>query len=102
MRLSKPRSPFGPRLPVLLPQYVEKLKDYGLPADMTEDTRCYENARAERLNGILRQEYSPGCSFRSKTQALAATDGAMSLYNTRRPRLSHNYETPETMRRRAA
>jgi transposase InsO family protein len=69
---------------------------------MTEDTRCYENACAERLNGMLKQEYSLGCSFRSKEQALAAVGEAVSLYNTRRPRLSLNCETPETMRRRAA
>jgi transposase InsO family protein len=69
---------------------------------MTEELRCYENARAERLNGILKQKYSLGCSFRSKEQALAAVGEAVSLYNTRRLRLSLNYETPETMHRRAA
>jgi transposase InsO family protein len=69
---------------------------------MTEETRCYENARAERLNGILKQEYSLGCSFRSRKQALAAVGEAVSLYNTRRPHLSLNCETPETMHRRAA
>jgi transposase InsO family protein len=66
-------------------RYVEKLKDHGLPASMTEDTCCYENARAERLNEILKQECSLGCSFRSKKQALAAIGEAVSLYNTRRP-----------------
>jgi hypothetical protein len=25
---------------------------------MTEELHCYENARAERLNGILKQEYA--------------------------------------------
>jgi transposase InsO family protein len=83
-------------------RYVEKLKNHGLAVSMTEDTRCYENARAERLSGILKQEYSLGCSFRSKKQALAAVGEAVSLYNTRRPHLSLNYETPETMPRRAA
>jgi transposase InsO family protein len=83
-------------------RYVEKLRDHGLAASMTEDTRCCENARAERLNGILKQEYSLGCPFRSKKQALAAIGEAVSLYNTRRPHLSLGYETPETMHRRAA
>jgi transposase InsO family protein len=69
---------------------------------MTEEPHCYENARAERLNGILKQEYSLGCSFRSKKQALAAVEEAVSRYNTRRPRLSLGYATPETMHRRAA
>jgi transposase InsO family protein len=83
-------------------RYVEKLKNHGLAVSMTGELRCYENARAERLNGILKQKYSLGCSFRSKKQALAAVGEAVSLYNTRRPRLSLNCETPETMYRRAA
>jgi ribulose bisphosphate carboxylase small subunit len=33
---------------------------------MTEEEHCYENAKAERLNGILKQEYGLGCSFRNK------------------------------------
>jgi hypothetical protein len=47
---------------------------------MTEEPRCYENARAERLNGILKQEYSLGCSFRSRKQALATVGEAVSRY----------------------
>jgi transposase InsO family protein len=64
---------------------------------MTEELHCYENARAERLNGILKQEYSLGCSFRGKKQALQAVAEAVSLYNTRRPHLALKYETPEKM-----
>jgi transposase InsO family protein len=37
--------------------YVGKLRARGLQVSMTEETRCYENALAERLNGILKQEY---------------------------------------------
>jgi transposase InsO family protein len=83
-------------------RYVEKLKDHGLPASMTGELHCYENAHAERLNGILKQEYSPGWSFMNKEQTLVAFGEAVSLYNTRWPRLSLNYETPETMHRRVA
>jgi transposase InsO family protein len=83
-------------------RYVEKLKSHGLSISMTEQMHCYENARAERLNGILKQEYGLGYSFRSKKQALEAVDEAVFLYNTRRPHLSLNYETPEKMHRRVA
>jgi transposase InsO family protein len=69
---------------------------------MTEETRCYENAVAERVNGILNQEYGLGCPLRGKKQALAAIDGAVFLYNTARPHLSLNYETPEKMHRKVA
>jgi len=32
-----------------------------MPVSMTEEeSHCYENAQAERLNGILKQEYGPG------------------------------------------
>jgi transposase InsO family protein len=82
--------------------YVEKLHAHGLAVSMTEEMHCYENACAERLNGILKQEYSLGCSFRNKKQALAAVDEAVLLYNTKRPHLSLNYETPEKMHRKVA
>ena len=83
-------------------RYVERIHASGLSVKRPEETRCYENARAERLNGILKQEYGLGSSFRSKQQALVATDEAVFLYNTKRPHQSLNYETPENTRRRVA
>jgi transposase InsO family protein len=50
----------------------------------------------------VKQEYGLGCSFRSKQQALEAVDEAVFLYNTRRPHLSLDYETPEKMHRSVA
>jgi transposase InsO family protein len=47
-------------------RYVERLQARGLRISMTEEMHCYENANAERLNGILKQEYGLGCSFRMK------------------------------------
>jgi transposase InsO family protein len=82
--------------------YVGKLQARGLAVSMTEEMHCYENALAERLNGILKQEYGLGCEFRSKKQALAAIDQAVFLYNTARPHTALNYETPEKMHRKAA
>jgi transposase InsO family protein len=69
---------------------------------MTEEPRCYENAHAERLNGILKREYGLGVSLRSKKQALRTVDETVVLYNTRRPHLALNFETPENMRRNIA
>jgi hypothetical protein len=82
--------------------YVEKLKTRGLRIRRQEEMRCYENANAERLKGILKQEYGLGCLFRRKKQALAATDEAVFLHNTKRPHLSLNYETPEKTHRKVA
>jgi transposase InsO family protein len=75
--------------------YTQKLMEHGLKISMTEVLHCYENAQAERVNGILKQEYGLGKSFRNKSQALISVDQAIKLYNTRRPHLSLNYRTPE-------
>jgi transposase InsO family protein len=74
--------------------YTGKLREYGLGISMTEEMHCYENAKAERVNGILKQEYFLGGCFRTKPQAIAAIEQAVWLYNTRRPHLALNYETP--------
>jgi transposase InsO family protein len=82
--------------------YVGELQAHALNISMTEEMHCYENANAERLNGIVKQEYGLGFSFRSKKQALYAVDEAVFLYNTRRPHVALNFETPEHMHRLAA
>ena len=83
-------------------RYVGKLREAGLPVSMTEVLHCYENALAERANGILKQGYCIGSCFRNKNQAKAAVKEAVYLYNTRRPHKPLDYETPEKMHRTAA
>ncbi len=82
--------------------YTGVLREEGLGISMTEDLHCYENALAERVNGILKQEYYLRGGFRTKVQALKAIDEAVMLYNTRRPHTALNYKTPEAAHRRAA
>jgi transposase InsO family protein len=82
--------------------YVRRLLDAGLGISMTEELHCYENALAERVNGILKQEYYLGNTFKTKEQATAATEEAVCLYNTRRPHTSLGYKTPEQMHSMAA
>jgi transposase InsO family protein len=76
-------------------RYVGKLREAGLRISMTEELHCYENAMAERVNGILKQEYYLGFCFRNKNQAKEAVKEAVSLYNTKRPHMSLDYQTPE-------
>ena len=38
-------------------QYVDELKKHGIQISMTEENHCYENAIAERVNGILKDEF---------------------------------------------
>jgi transposase InsO family protein len=66
-------------------QYVERLAESGLCVSMTETNHCAENALAERVNGILKSEYSLGATFRCKTSARRAVSQAVHLYNHRRP-----------------
>ena len=77
--------------------YTGRLREYGLGISMTEEMHCYENAKAERVNGILKQEYYLGGTFWTKSQAVEAVEQAVWLYNTRRPHLKLNYRTPEEM-----
>jgi putative transposase len=74
--------------------YVEKLRRWGLRISMTEANHCYENSQAERLNGIVKQEYGLGGTFRSKGDALRAVGEAVSLYNWRRPHQALGYRCP--------
>lgn len=74
--------------------YMDRLNQRGLWISRTEDDHCYENAQAERLNGILKQEYGLGQTFRTKALARAALDQAVQLYNNRRPHTSLGYQIP--------
>ena len=82
--------------------YIERLQAKGLEISMTEVAHCYENALAERVNGILKQEYEMDRTFRTKAQARKALEQAVWLYNHRRPHLSLDYRTPEEVHARAA
>jgi transposase InsO family protein len=82
--------------------YVGKLQDRGLSISMTEENHCYENAQAERLNGILKQEYGLGACFRTKAEARQAVDQAVWLYNELRPHMSLGYRTPSEVHQMAA
>lgn len=75
--------------------YIVLLEKRGSPISMTEINHCYENAKAERLNGILKQEYLLGQTFRDKKQAAVAGRQAVLLYNACRPHISLGYRTPE-------
>jgi putative transposase len=82
--------------------YVERLQARGLGISMTEIMHCYENAMAERVNGILKQEYEMDRTFRTKEQAKRAFEQAVWLYNHRRPHLSLGYRFPADVHKEAA
>lgn len=75
-------------------EYVERLAAGGLRISMTEQDHCAENALAERMNGILKQEYGLGQEFRTKAQARKAVAQAVYQYNHRRPHTALAYRVP--------
>jgi putative transposase len=74
--------------------YVDKLKSKGIGISMTEENHCYENGKAERLNGILKYEYGLGQCFLSKSDAYSSIRQAIELYNYRRPHQALGYRCP--------
>ena len=83
-------------------EYVNRLTGRGLTLSMTEVNHCAENSVAERLNGILKQEYGLGCTFITRAQARAAVEQAVWFYNTRRPHMSLQLKTPFEVHSKAA
>lgn len=75
--------------------YIAQLAARGVRVSMTEDHHCYENAKAERLNGILKQEYGLGEAFVTKDAVGPAVREAVLLYNQHRPHEALQYRFPQ-------
>jgi transposase InsO family protein len=82
--------------------YVGRLQARGLSISMTEQFHCYENAHAERVIGILKQEYNLDAPFRTKAQAYKAFNQAIDLYNHRRPHTALKCSVPAQVHQQAA
>lgn len=74
--------------------YSGLLKGKGVKISMGEAGNCYDNAVAERVNGILKDEYLLDSEFITKEQAIAATRQAIYLYNNKRPHWSLKLQKP--------
>jgi len=74
--------------------YISQLEQSGISISMTEKGDPYENAIAERVNGILKSEFELDRDFASLEEAKAAVDKAINIYNHQRPHASCNYLTP--------
>ena len=69
------------------------LEAAGLRCSMTDGYDCYQNALAERVNGILKDEFLFMLPD-DLAQARLLVDQAVRLYNEERPHLSLCYLTP--------
>ena len=74
--------------------YTDLLKKHGVIISMGEAGNCYDNAIAERVNGILKGEYMLDSTFRDHSQAEKSVKQAIYLYNYKRPHWSLKLKKP--------
>lgn len=87
--------------------YVELLQKNGIQVSMTENGDPRENAVAERINGILKEEWFNREVVCSLEKGRERTGEIIRIYNEMRPHMSNDYLTPQqahqqngTLRRR--
>lgn len=76
-------------------EYVKVLNKHQVKISMTESGDPRENALAERVNGILKDEYLYNYSPKSIEEAKKILDQTINLYNKERPHMSIGNLVPE-------
>ncbi len=76
-------------------EYIQLLNQHKIKISMTESGDPIENAIAERVNGIIKNEYLLQQPIRNKHHAKELLHKAVRAYNQSRPHLSCNMLTPE-------
>ena len=74
--------------------YINTLKENNVIISMTENGDPYENAIAERINGILKYEFLIIDGFKNHLEALKVIKESVGIYNDERPHLSCEMLTP--------
>ena len=75
-------------------KFTELLINRGVLISMTTDGNVYDNALAERVNGILKDEYYLGETYESPQALKRAVDQAVYAYNYQRPHSALGYRRP--------
>lgn len=75
-------------------KYVNCLQRHKLKISMTENSDPYENAIAERVNGILKTEWLNDMNLKDSNEAKTALNEIIYVYNTSRPHSSVEMLTP--------
>ena len=82
-------------------EYQAVLKNSDITPSMTDGYDCYQNALAERVNGILKQEFLlHRCKTFAELKQLIAE--SVAIYNHQRPHLSLGMKTPEEVHKKAS
>ena len=74
--------------------YVKLLQDNNIKISMTENGDPLENAVAERINGIIKDEYLETYDIESLKDAKGLLKAVVDLYNSERPHMSISNFTP--------
>jgi len=77
--------------------YQEVLKKAKIKCSMTEQYDPYQNAVAERINGILKQEFIGDIKIRDIELMKLLIDNSIEIYNQERPHYSNLMLTPQQM-----
>ncbi len=80
--------------------YQKELSYSGIAPSMTDGYDCYQNALAERINGILKQEFLL-TRCRSFNELKLLVKESVDIYNECRPHLSLGMKTPEDVHKKA-
>jgi len=74
--------------------YVNLLQNHDIKISMTENGDPLENAIAERINGIIKEEYLENYEVQNIKQAKELLKAVVDLYNNERPHMSIGNLTP--------
>ena len=75
-------------------EYVKKLNKHSISISMTENGDPRENAIAERVNGILKDEWLNQIKLASLEEAIKQLKRIIMIYNCHRPHASLDMKTP--------
>jgi transposase InsO family protein len=75
--------------------YISILQNNNIHISMTQTGSPYENAIAERVNGILKQQVGLNQVFKNYSVAVKAVCKAIDAYNCLRPHMSISNLTPQ-------
>jgi len=73
--------------------YQNELKQNNITPSMTDGYDCYQNALAERINGILKNEFLI-YKCQNNQQLYHLIKESIEIYNNKRPHLSLKFKTP--------
>lgn len=79
--------------------YQLLLLKHNIKTSMTDGHDCYQNALAERVNGILKAEFLIR-TYNNIDQAAKVIEQSIYIYNHKRPHLSLGYKTPDQVHRK--